>query len=697
MRWKIGWRRSLALLLVLLLLLSVPVATGAENAPAEEQSLTLQASAQRAMANQTGELTLAELQSAELLAEDVPEVLEIDRTSRNRPVNRLQEQEEALNLLLFQNRDGTRSMFYYGQDIKYQDENGRVWDKSNRLTNPDPADERGEGYAYTNRQNNIRSFFPEELSPQKGILVTNGKYSLEMRPERSSEKLSLAAGLRPTQQRMTPQIRAATAADAELVTTPLAEGRAADTVNYEEVFGEGTIVRYAATFNGVKEDIVLLQRPTMNRFSFMIRTNGLRMTLEDGVGCLVDPADGEEHAFVSPLTILDGNGTDKTAGYAHGVELEPITENEVYRYTIVVDPAFLDAPETVYPVTIDPSVNYQNFAGSTFIKVTQLRKRGSTYSREEDVRMVAVGYNLSDTGRALITFPDMTSLTVYQNISHAVDCRLFVCEASPSNDEQVIECHTNTVDATSSVQSIWNAVSDSTWQGDTGFCHGWGYANSNGTGSGDWYGFTMGPTFESWCRDHSQAEKGIVLKQFDEEDDHWNMVRLLYTPKAGNDLMVLRLNYQTYGDLGWSYVLPASHRTLTQRYHSQHLGVDIADSSIDGQPIYSPTNGVVDDIITTSKNSGAFRSMGYAVIIRTDMTDVWGPIIIRFLHMKSPPVVQQGQQVSAGTLLGYVGNTGDSYGSHLHLDMNNLGEWDGGKIRQNPERTIDPVLFFPNI
>ena len=65
--------------------------------------------------------------------------------------------------------------------------------------------------------------------------------------------------------------------------------------------------------------------------------------------------------------------------------------------------------------------------------------------------------------------------------------------------------------------------------------------------------------------------------------------------------------------------------------------------------------------------------------------------------MKSAPVVQKGQQVSAGTLLGYVGNTGDSYGSHLHLDMNNLGEWDGGTIRQSPNRTINPVLFFPNI
>lgn len=41
-----------------------------------------------------------------------------------------------------------------------------------------------------------------------------------------------------------------------------------------------------------------------------------------------------------------------------------------------------------------------------------------------------------------------------------------------------------------------------------------------------------------------------------------------------------------------------------------------------------------------------------------------------YLHMKRWPLVNEGDYVGAGTLIGYEGNTGRSFGSHLHFEVN---------------------------
>ena len=44
-----------------------------------------------------------------------------------------------------------------------------------------------------------------------------------------------------------------------------------------------------------------------------------------------------------------------------------------------------------------------------------------------------------------------------------------------------------------------------------------------------------------------------------------------------------------------------------------------------------------------------------------------------YAHMKDR-TVQAGDQVQTGQLIGHMGNTGHSYGQHLHFELHN-GEW----------------------
>lgn len=100
-----------------------------------------------------------------------------------------------------------------------------------------------------------------------------------------------------------------------------------------------------------------------------------------------------------------------------------------------------------------------------------------------------------------------------------------------------------------------------------------------------------------------------------------------------------------------------------------HDGVDIAVPI--GTEIYSVANGTV---IAANYSSSA----GNMVRIKTE-----GGWEITFMHMDSISV-HSGQQVRRGELLGYTGNTGNSTGPHLHI-----------QVHDNEGNRINPVFIVP--
>ena len=88
----------------------------------------------------------------------------------------------------------------------------------------------------------------------------------------------------------------------------------------------------------------------------------------------------------------------------------------------------------------------------------------------------------------------------------------------------------------------------------------------------------------------------------------------------------------------------------------KHTGTDIwaeADT-----PIYSCTDGIVTSISTSS-------GQGNAVII----TDPYGYEFHYYHMIRQTDFLQEGDSVSAGELIGHVGNTGNSDRDHLHLSI----------------------------
>lgn len=94
---------------------------------------------------------------------------------------------------------------------------------------------------------------------------------------------------------------------------------------------------------------------------------------------------------------------------------------------------------------------------------------------------------------------------------------------------------------------------------------------------------------------------------------------------------------------------------------SPHKGMDIASYGIYGAPVVAVADGKV--FQSSSDDSYAGGCGNYVAI------DHGGAhYITRYLHM-SRVVVSTGDYVKQGQVIGYVGNTGDSYGAHLHFDV----------------------------
>lgn len=88
---------------------------------------------------------------------------------------------------------------------------------------------------------------------------------------------------------------------------------------------------------------------------------------------------------------------------------------------------------------------------------------------------------------------------------------------------------------------------------------------------------------------------------------------------------------------------------------ADHKGIDIGAS--EGSNIVAVASGTVKTVAYNSARGN------YVVIDHGGGKETW------YQHMQTTALVKQGESVSAGTLIGYVGQTGISKGAHLHFEV----------------------------
>ena len=129
-----------------------------------------------------------------------------------------------------------------------------------------------------------------------------------------------------------------------------------------------------------------------------------------------------------------------------------------------------------------------------------------------------------------------------------------------------------------------------------------------------------------------------------------------------------------------SRVLGKGKNRVTQGFKRTHGGVDLGKNYAT-VPIIAHSGGTVVSCVTGQKNNkGSSGTASYGNYVKLDHGDGYETL---YAHLDTVKV-QRGQHVVCGEVIGTMGNTGNSYGAHLHFE-----------VRKNGER-IDPSPYLSN-
>ena len=440
-------------------------------------------------------------------------------------------------------------MYFFEEPVKFVDENGTVKDKKNLLSSEITREEYKSDYGYVNNENDIQTYFPKTLSEHSGIILDAFNYKIELSPIRTNIQMSAPAELLSDD---IPLDRYTAASKKQILNI---NNMLQDTVEYANAFGTHTNLRYTTAFNGFKEDLVLTEKPNTNRFSFKIKTNGLRLISEDEHYYLCDPLTGEKNIKIGDLVIYDSKaipmeeqdntdpsffpekppleeltGEERDAlyfpdkrnetEYHHHYEMQTITNNQEYILTIVADEAYLNDVNTVYPVIVDPSFTISN-AGMEDATIYSNMSSNQGYAPNMFAGNHSGRFGGSQgVARSLVKFPGLFSNSTFQSIhaSNISSVKYRVRDTMCEGDAVWIDCHRMTTNwSESSVtynSTIWNAFNKDLLSDNL-------VSYNNGSANGFWYTFNITEAVRDWKNGlygGTGNHYGIMLKAYQESN-----------------------------------------------------------------------------------------------------------------------------------------------------------------------------------
>lgn len=121
------------------------------------------------------------------------------------------------------------------------------------------------------------------------------------------------------------------------------------------------------------------------------------------------------------------------------------------------------------------------------------------------------------------------------------------------------------------------------------------------------------------------------------------------------------------------------------RWGKYHNGIDISGSGF-GSKIYAASDGIVTNVVSECADIGVYGSScgsGYGnyVVIHHGSN-----VYTLYAHMTNRVPVSVGQSVSRGTVVGYMGNSGSSKGTHLHFGYSVGNPMQNGVVFSNPRK-----------
>lgn len=115
-----------------------------------------------------------------------------------------------------------------------------------------------------------------------------------------------------------------------------------------------------------------------------------------------------------------------------------------------------------------------------------------------------------------------------------------------------------------------------------------------------------------------------------------------------------------------SRILQKGKNRITQGYGAGHKAVDLGREHLTGEPVIAHSAGKVIFCQTGHKNNkGAKGNASYGNCVKLDHGHGYSTLYAHLTTVK----VKNGETVTKGQVIGTMGNTGNSYGMHLHFEV----------------------------
>lgn len=129
-----------------------------------------------------------------------------------------------------------------------------------------------------------------------------------------------------------------------------------------------------------------------------------------------------------------------------------------------------------------------------------------------------------------------------------------------------------------------------------------------------------------------------------------------------------------------SRILKTGENQVTNGYGNGHTGIDIVKNHNSLDTIVAHTDGTVVMVQTgKSNNKGSTGTESYGNFVKIKHANGYYTL---YAHMKEV-YVKNGDIVKKGQDIGYMGDTGNAYGAHVHFE-----------VRNESDKTIDPTSYI---
>ena len=304
---------------------------------------------------------------------------------------------------------GKKMTVVYGQDVRYEDENGDLVDidPSLKTTGSRAETENGVslyGYSYENKEGESRQYMPDSLSEDTPVLLERDGLGISMSPDDDTlDILGISESTIDVKDAKTQ--------------TPYEDDKMLPTRAVYDKNGSSGKIEYISTDTGVKEKTVLKDKPSSNVLRYVLDTEGLyvrKNSSDEGLTFYDEKTD--EIAASMPVPNMND---DSGRAYSEEITTDIEKKNGKYIVTLTIDEEYLEDSDRQYPVTVDPTLTWSGSSKLQDVYVINGSQYSNTNFYDSGITKMAAGKGTQGIFRTYLRNPNLRANFVGRYVSSA--------------------------------------------------------------------------------------------------------------------------------------------------------------------------------------------------------------------------------------------------------------------------------------